>query len=119
MSPFILITIFVLILIGLIISIYAFKAQKKHKRKPDYYAFFTMGIICLVIGIPLKMYPLAAIGAVFAVVGLVHKKKWQKNRIKWEDLSKEEKKLKWILVGFLMFALLAGVLAFYLTAGGT
>jgi len=118
MPPFILITIFLLILIGLIFSIYAFKVQKKHHRRADYYNFFMMGIIWLGAGIPLKMYPLSAMGLIFMILGLSHKKDWKKNHLDWTDLSDEEKKMRWWLIGFLLFALVAGVLVFYLTAGG-
>lgn len=107
-----------LIIVLAVVSVYAFKMKKKHNRKPDYYNFFIMGVIWVGAGIPLKMYPLVAMGLAFMLAGIVHKKEWKKNHLDWTDLSKEEKNMRWIFVGFLLFALLAGVFAFYLTAGG-
>ena len=53
-------------------------------------------------------------GLGFMALGLSHKKEWKKNREanKWENLSKQEKKIRiWILVA-LGILVLAGLIAF-------
>jgi len=71
--------------------------------------FFIMGIIWLVFGIPLKNYTLSIMGIIFAIVGLVNKGKWKKNRQRWETLSPEEKKWKIAIIVVLSLLVLAGL----------
>ena len=118
MFPYVLIAVLTLLALLVLAAFYAFKIQKKHHRKPDYYTFFIMGVIWLGAGIPLKMLPLSAMGVLFMIIGAAHQKDWKKNHLKWEDLSKEEQRFKLYAIGLLLLILVAGVLAFYLTAGG-
>jgi hypothetical protein len=92
----------------------------KKKRKADYYNLFIMGIIWIAIGIPLRNNLLVALGIVFGIVGLVHKKEWKKNRkeYKWAGLNKYEKILAVVFVIFLIIALLAGIVILCLTKKG-
>ena len=95
-------------------------AMRKDKRLPptDYYTFFIMGIIWLGAGIPLMISAnspaLFIMGLVFMGVGLAHKDEWKKNREanKWENLNKDQRRMKQILLWTMLGILLAGVLTF-------
>jgi len=102
-----------LIIIGIFVAI----AAKKSKRPIDYYAWFWIGISWLIIGVPLALrsdnYSLIAMGLIFAVVGLVNRKKWKTNRTTWKDLSKKERRFKFIILIVLGLLIFAGLLVFY------
>ncbi|MDD5290554.1 MAG: hypothetical protein PHZ04_00365 [Patescibacteria group bacterium] len=88
--------------------------KKGIKRPPDYYAFFIMGIIWLVFGIPLKNYTLSFMGLVFALAGLVNKNKWKENRQRRETLTPGEKKWRMAVLIILGILVLAGLVFFLL-----
>ena len=102
----------------LVLGVVAIFATRGKKRPTDYYNFFIMGAIWTAVGIPLKNYLLSAIGLIFLIVGIVHKKDWEKNRIRWADLDKGEKKLKIIVILTLGMILLVGFAIFFLTKKG-
>ena len=114
-TPWILISIAILLVLFLILAIIL---KKGIKRPPDYYTFFIMGIIWLVLGIPLKNYTLSIMGIIFALVGLANKGKWKKNRQRWETLSPEEKKWRIAILIILGLLVLAGLIAFLLVEKG-
>lgn len=103
----------VIIVLGVIAAIYAYK--NRGKTRPDYYTFFVMGVVWLIIGIPFKMWLLATMGAIFAAIGLINKDKWKTNRRTWKDLSNKEKRFKISLIIILSLLVIAG-LVFYLLA---
>jgi len=111
-----LVILVLLIILGIAAVIYIYK--RPEKRKPDYHAFFVMGIVWLIIGIPLKMWGLSAIGLVFTIVGLANKKKWKENRKCWSDLTDKEKKFKMIIVIALGVLVLIGLAIYFLTEKG-
>jgi len=116
--PWILIAVAVLIII---LGVAAVLIKRKHNRPPDYYAFFIIGLIWTIFGLPFSQdgnYAFFAMGLVFLIVGLVNKDKWEKNRVRWKDLSEGEKKLKLGLIIFLGILVLAGLVAYYLVEGG-
>ena len=104
----------ILVLLLLLLMIFIFMKKKK-KHKTDYYYFFIIGIIWFGVGMPLDNSVLTILGAVFMVIGLVHKKDWKKNHRTWVQLSKEERKWKmWLIIGLVVLVVLTFV-AFLLT----
>lgn len=85
------ILIAILILLILLGIAALFYAKKPHK--PDYYALFTIGIIWIAAGIPMKNYALSTMGAILAVTGILNKDKWKTNR---QKLSPKEQKTMYI-----------------------
>ena len=111
--PTILMVVIALLIIFLAIAFVI--RRKKGKIPTDYYNLFVIGIIWLIIGVPMKNYVLSGLGLIFTVVGLTHKKKWQKNRRTWEDLSKSEKNFKLTLIIILSIMLIAGLIMYWHT----
>lgn len=114
-TPWILISILSLIILLAAAAIFI---SKKNKRPPDYYNLFIIGVIWLVLGIPIENYILSILGAIFLAVGLINKKKWNSNRVRWSDLDDKEKRVRWIIIGILAILILAG-LAVYLLPSAT
>ncbi|MFC1728620.1 hypothetical protein ACFLZ7_04105 [Nanoarchaeota archaeon] len=104
--PWILVSVLILVIILAVVAIYA---KKKYKRPMDYYNLFIIGLVWFVIGIPLGNSVLWMLGLVFMIVGLSHKKEWKKNRRKWKDLKKGERKLVLGITIILSLLLIAGV----------
>jgi len=94
--------------------------QRKNIKRPiDYYNLFLTGLIWLVIGIPLAFdssYIFVIVGIFLVGVGLLNKNKWQANRRKWSDLTPKEKSIKRILLIVLGAFVLAGFIAYFLSA---
>ena len=109
------IIIAVFLLVGLVIAIIATIIKRKENRKPNYKAFFIIGVCWVPIGIATQNYVFMVIGLVFLVLGLLNRKSWE-NQPKWEDLSPAEKKIKLALIIFLSLILILGVV-FYFMAG--
>ncbi|MFH1294683.1 MAG: hypothetical protein ABIH90_01945 [Candidatus Aenigmatarchaeota archaeon] len=91
MSEIIWIALVALAILVLVAVLLTYKAKKNKKQKPDYYAFFVMGLIWTITGpiiwalsffaegMPsLFSTPLFPVGVVFLVVGLANKNKWNK-----------------------------------------
>lgn len=112
--PWILIGVLILLILFAII---VFTIRKKEKRPMDYYNFFIIGIIWIVIGVPLKNWMLSFLGVVFAIVGLMHKKEWKKNRQKrdWSKMSKSERTLMTIIMIFLAILVILGLIFFFIS----
>jgi hypothetical protein len=109
MTPWILISIFALIIL---LAVVALVVKKGRMRKPSYKTFFIIGITWLPFGIVLDNSALTAMGAVFAVAGLVNRDKWE-DEPKWADLPEEQKRMKLILIAGLTLLLLGGIAAFF------
>jgi len=109
-TPWIIMSIIVLLLVGVLILFWA----KKTKTPPDYYAFFIMGIIWLIFGIPTKNYSLWSLGLIFTIVGLANKSKWEANRRRWKDLTDPQKKIKIVIIIALGVLILAGLVVLFL-----
>lgn len=105
--PWILISISILLILGLIIFIYFRK--KGVKREPDYRTLFILGIIWLPMGIPLKNYAFTAMGLAFMIIGLVNKDKWKEP----EPLTPEKRKLILVLILIGILTFIAGIVAFF------
>ena len=93
----------IIILVGVVFMVFL---RKGKNLKPDYYAFFVMGLIWLPLGIPLKNYGLSVMGLIFLIISLVNKDKWKQNRRKsYKNMNKNEKivfSLVTILLGLLV-----------------
>ena len=110
-------TPWLLIGIGLLIILLAvlfLLSRKINKRPPDYYNFFIFGIIWIPFGILTNNNVLLMLGLIFLIAGLVNKDKWEKNRVRWDDFTDEEKKFRKTVIGILTITLLIGIAAFYL-----
>lgn len=98
-----------LILLGLIF--FLITRTKKSEHKPNYKAFFILGVIWLPTGVSTKNYALSIVGLTFLIIGLVNKDKW-KDENKWSDLSLEQKKIKLSLIILLTGLLIIGIATF-------
>jgi hypothetical protein len=111
-TPYILIA--VAALIALLAGV-AFALKGKEKRPIDYKAFFYIGVVWVLFGFIWEgMSSFLIMGAVFAVIGLVHKGEWEKNSRPWRKLGDKEKRMKMILIGLLTFTLLTGIFVYLL-----
>ena len=111
-TPWILIAIGVLIILLAVVALWT---RKIPRRPPDYYTFFILGIIWLPVGIATGNNALFIMGLVFMALGAAHKKDWEKNKVKWSDLTPEEKKFRKIIIVALAILLMVGVVVFYIT----
>lgn len=109
--PWLLISVLILIIILAVVAIFL---RKSHRRPIDYYNFFIIGSIWFVIGLPTGNFSLWAIGLVFIITSLMHKKDWNKNRRRWKDLSKKERNISLIITIILALLVLIGFVALFL-----
>ena len=101
-----------MIILGVIVA-YLFSKNKKGQKTPDYYAFFIMGLIWFIAGLIVKNVPLWLTGAIFLLVGLFNVRQWRKNEVKWNQLSKFEKRLRiWVMI-FLIIILIAAFIVLF------
>ncbi len=119
LTPWIIISIAVLLLLFALVFIFLINRKKFPRREPDYYVWFWIGIVWIIIGIPLVIsennFGIFAIGILFTILGLVHKKEWKKNHIKYKDLTPLEKKIKfWVMLilGIFILAFVSWFLIF-------
>jgi prepilin signal peptidase PulO-like enzyme (type II secretory pathway) len=116
-TPWIMISILIaLVLFGVLAAALVLTRKKKHK--PDYYAFFIMGLIWAPAGIAIGNMALSAMGFIFMIIGLVNKDKWKKNRRQWSKMDKDERMLFLIVIALLAFLALAGLVIFFLVWKG-
>ena len=105
----------IIIVIGLIIAIISAKARRKEGRKPNFKAFFIIGITWIPIGIATQNYVFMIAGLAFMIMGIMKKKEW-KDQPKWEDLSPAEKKMRLALIIFLALILILGVVFYFIAS---
>ena len=103
-----------IVVILLVLLVVAILVRKKYPRPTDYYSFFWMGIMWMILGIPMAFfsdsnYFFFIMGVVFTVLGLANRNKWKKNRVRWKDLKKPEKLIQRILIGVLAFLIAVGI----------
>ncbi len=110
--------IFGVLVLALIIAIFIFQMTKKKKMPPDYYAFFVMGLVWLIVGFPLKNQGLILLGLIFVIIGLVNKSKWKKNKQTWDKLNKKEKLFRTVIVLVLFVLVLLGAIFLFLIDKG-
>lgn len=118
MGPIIwlLISIAALVILIAVVFIVLLLKKKIPHREPDYQMWFWLGLCWIGAGVPLGIsnnnYALFAIGLVFMIFGLAHKKEWKKNKVRWEDLTPIEKKFRYWIFIILGILVLAGLVAF-------
>lgn len=117
--------IFGLIIALIVIMILSFKLKKGKKLRPDYYSLFIMGVIWLPAGILMKIFipnsignVFLVLGAIYFVIGLMHRDEWRSSHRVWEQSSKKEKKLKLLLIIILGFIVLVGMVVLLLISKG-
>ena len=105
--------------------ILSFKLKKGKKLRPDYYSLFIMGAIWLPAGILMRIFVpnsvgnvFLILGAIYFVIGLMHKNEWKNNHRAWEQSSKKEKKLKIILLIILGIIVLVVMVVLLLISKG-
>ncbi|MBN1156659.1 hypothetical protein JXA85_03525 [Candidatus Woesearchaeota archaeon] len=116
--PWILAVIVLLLILGTVALIIALK--KKKKTPSDYYTFFIMGIIWMATGAIVRIFGndeldfFFILGLAYALIGIMHKKDWKKNRSELEKTGKSERKLAtaitvmvglFVLLGLIMLVL--------------
>ena len=112
-----LLILFIFVLLGFLLIGFLL-SSKKNKRPPDYYALFVIGITWVAIGLPLQNYTLSILGAAFMLSGILNKNKWKTNRGNWDNLRKEEKIVRGVLIFGLTAFLFLGLIIFYLAQEG-
>jgi len=112
----------ILIMVAVIIALLAVAAvlsTRKSRRPTDYYALFVMGMIWAMFGMFLREnFFFWIMGIVFMAVGLRNKGKWKKNRLRWDNLTKQERRIRIIIIAVLGLLLLLGALALFLVRKG-
>ena len=114
-TPWLIIGIGVLIILFAVI---AWQANRIKKRPVDYYTFFIIGIIWLPFGIATGNTSLWMLGLIFTVIGLAHRSEWKKNRVRWCDLTEEEKRFKRIIIIALTIVFVLGIVVNYIASKG-
>ncbi|MFH1310788.1 MAG: hypothetical protein ABIH65_00075 [Nanoarchaeota archaeon] len=116
--PWILLSVGVLIII---LAVFAVMMNKGKKYKIDYYSFFIMGITWLPMGIVFRiLFPetfigflFISLGAIYTIIGLIHKNEWKKNSKSWKQLSKKQRRIK-AIISIILGLLVSVGLALYL-----
>ena len=109
--------IFIIVVILALLFVWGVRSGGIKKRPTDYRTLFIIGICWVPLGIPLKNYAFTLMGLVFMVIGLAHHKEWDKNVVRWKDLTEKEKKFKILLIWVLLIGVLVGVAAFFVSLG--
>lgn len=114
MTPWILVSIAVLLALLVIVAVVV---RKKGWRgaccgKDSYKTFFIIGVSWLPIGIALDNYAFVVMGTVFLVIGLINRDKWEDDPA-WHKLSKEQRNTKLFLIIALGIGVLAALTAFF------
>jgi len=104
-------SILILLILGIVLI---FVYKKGEINSPDHYTLFIIGVVWFPLGIVFNNPVLWILGLVFLTAGLLNKKKWKKNRKKWEDLDKKEKRIKIVLIIFLGILILLGLFFYFL-----
>lgn len=104
-----------LMVMGFLVSVIA-SIKKNKKRTLDFYALFIIGVVWIFSGLFIQSIPLSLLGLAFAIVGISNKRKWIKNEIQWNKLSKKEKTIKILSIVALCVLILMGVLLYFLNS---
>jgi len=90
----------------LFVLLVAVKRGKKTGQVFDYFGFFISGLLWLPVGLIFKNYPLAILGGLFLVLGLINKDKWKKTAEK-KSSAKAKKWQVMLLTGLGLICLFA------------
>jgi formate hydrogenlyase subunit 3/multisubunit Na+/H+ antiporter MnhD subunit len=103
----------IILFVILAILLLAFRIEEDKKRKTDYYALFTMGLVWSIIGFPTNYKSLGLMGLFFMGYSLVHKKKWKKHHKTWDKLNKHERIVKGAVMLVTSLLVFGGFLLYY------
>ncbi len=104
--------IIVLVIVAAIAIGMAVYFKNKYRRPTDYKALFIVGAAFVAIGAA-NNNTLIPAGIIFMLLGLKNRSKWEENRFRWSQLSKEEKNAKIIFLSILLLTLIgAGSILF-------
>ena len=107
------IAIIVLLIIGLVVAVIAYKNKKK--MAPDYYTYFVIGLVWIPIGIINLIAngngTFFILGLVFMAIGMSHKDEWKKNHVTLAHFPKAKKRIiiTAIVLGLVFFV---GIVAY-------
>jgi len=104
--------IFAVLGLLIVLGIVAIFVARNNPQEPDYRAFFTLGLILMIIGFSADNTAMWPIGIVFFIIGFVNRDKWKKQK-KWSEMSKGERNLKLGLILGLGVLVLLGVAVFF------
>ncbi len=86
--------------------------RRGEKFKPDYQAWFVIGLIWMVVGLVVSLaaknpgyYGFTVMGLVFFTLGLKNRDKWQE-RERFEDLTPAQKRIKLVGLGIAILMML-------------
>ncbi len=98
-------TIVIAILVILLL-VAAIIMRHRYNRKPNYKAFFIIGLTWIPLGIATgnNVFPIA--GLVMMIVGISKRKEWR-DESNWKDLPPAVKRFKIIIIGVITLVLLA------------
>ena len=108
--PWILISVLILVIV---LAGLAMFLRKYNKRPVDYYNFLIIGTIWFVIGLPTGNFSLWAIGLLFIVTSLIHRKEWKTNRRRWKDMPRKQRNIILAITIILALLVAAGVILLY------
>ena len=82
-------------------------------RKPNYLAFFILGMIWIIVGLLISIYFISAIGAILTIIGALNKKHWTDS----VALTKSEKRMRYVAIFGLIIFLFIGFFLLLLRPG--
>ena len=112
--PWVIISIGVFIVLLGILTV--LMLRRKKRMPTDYYSIFILGICLIPVGIPTGNYAISLLGLIYAIIGLKNRGKWKKNRFNWKKMKKDDRRIYVIMMGVLLFMLIAGVALFFFYA---
>ena len=101
--------IFLLLLVVITIII-----KRKNKTPTDYYTLFIMGLIWLPCGTSIGNYAVSLVGFMFMLIGLLHRKEWNKNKKEWRELDSGQRKLVIFLITLILLVLISGLVYYFI-----
>jgi hypothetical protein len=117
MEDFSPISIILSIIIVLAVLFIIMRILSKEPHRPNYKAFFIMGITWIPLGIVLENHGFWGIGLVFMIIGIVNRSKW-KDEPKWSELTPEAKRTKLMMIIGLGVVFVLGLVVYFLVKSG-
>lgn len=110
--PIIAVTIALTLAVLLAVALVVYR-RRGEMPETDYRVFFILGITWLPLGIATENPAFWGMGAVFLIVSLANRDKWQEAK-KWSDLSPTQRGVKLLVVLGLALVLVLAVVTFFL-----
>ncbi len=112
------------LLLVIALALLVLKIRRGEKFKPDYRAWFVVGLIWIVVGLAVSLalnnpgyYGFLVMGLVFFVVGLKNRDKWQE-RERFADLTPAQQRIKLVGLGIaILMLLLSGAYYIWMLLG--